>query len=381
MTRVLVTGGMGFIGSYTVDELVSRGYDVTILDNLERQVHRSGKKPDFANRKARYYGGDIRSVKSWEKALKNTDYVIHLAGCVGVGQSFWQARKYLDVNVIGTASMFELLLKEPKMKRNVKKIVVASSKSLYGEGSYLCATDGKVNPMTRQVEQLKRKEWEVKCPTCSNEMKPTGITEDKPPQNTSPYALSKYATEVLALDYSFATEIPCVAFRYFNVYGPRQSLSNPYTGVIALFLSRIKNHKPPLVFEDGNQLRDFVYVEDVARLNADALQNQNALGVYNLGSGRPSSLLDVFKILKRLQDSSVEPNLLGEFRPGDNRHDYAENSKLRRAFPNLKFMEIDEGLRKLIDWAKDAQALDLFEKEEKERRKYLSSSSSSSRSS
>ena len=159
------------------------------------------------------------------------------------------------------------------------------------------------------------------------------------------------------------------------------SLSNPYTGVIALFLSRIKNQKPPLVFEDGNQLRDFVYVEDVARLNADALQNQNALGVYNLGSGRPSSLLDVFKILKRLQDSSVEPNLLGEFRPGDNRHDYAENSKLRRAFPNLKFMEIDEGLRKLIDWAKDAQALDLFEKEEKERRKYLSSSSSSSRSS
>lgn len=376
MSRVLVTGGMGFIGSYTADELISRGYDVTILDNLEKQVHRSGRKPDFANKKARYLNGDIRSLQSWKRALKDSDYVIHLAGCVGVGQSFWQARKYLDVNVTGTGTMFELLLKEPKLKKKVRKIVVASSKSLYGEGSYFCPTHGKVNPGTRSVDQLRRKEWEVKCPICSEELKPIGITEDKPPQNASPYALSKYATEVLALDYSFATGIPCVAFRYFNVYGPRQSLSNPYTGVIALFLSRIKNQKPPIVFEDGNQLRDFVYVEDVARLNVDALEKNSskAEGVFNLGSGGPSSLLEIFEVLKKLEGSSVEPTLSEEFRPGDNRHDYADSSKLKNAFPNISYIEIDSGLRKLADWAKDVKAHDFFDREEKERRKYLSSS-------
>jgi dTDP-L-rhamnose 4-epimerase len=373
LSRALVTGGMGFIGSYTVDELVSRGYDVTVLDSLERQVHRTGRKPQYANKKARYLNGDIRSVASWKKALRDCDCVIHLGAVVGVGQSFWQARKYLDINVTGTGTLYELLVKEPKIKNKLKKIVVASSKSLYGEGSYVCETHGKLNPGTRPSDQLRRKEWEVKCPICSSEVRPVGITEDKPPQNASPYALSKYATEILALDYSFATGIPSVAFRYFNVYGPRQSLSNPYTGVIALFLSRIKNEKPPTVFEDGKQLRDFVFVEDVARLNVDAIENK-AEGAFNLGTGKSTSLLDIITALKKLEDSSVEPNLLGEFRPGDNRHDYADISKLRNGFPSVNFTEFETGLQKLGEWSKTSKAVDLFEREEKERRKYLSQS-------
>ena len=219
MTRVLITGGLGFIGSFTVDKLVERGYDVRSLDNLELQVHH-GKKPAYHNPRAEYLRGDVRHRLSVIKALRDVDYVIHLAAAVGVGQSFWQARKYIDINVGGTATLFECLLRDKQLKKNVKKIIVASSKSIYGEGSYACKTHGTVNPPTRATEQLGRREWETRCPTCGEDLSPVGIREDKPLQNLSPYALSKYATEAIAMDYADVLVIPTVAFRYFNVYGP-----------------------------------------------------------------------------------------------------------------------------------------------------------------
>jgi dTDP-L-rhamnose 4-epimerase len=369
--RVLVTGGLGFIGSFTVDRLIESGYSVRCLDNLENQVHHS-TMPKDRNEKAEYLISDIRHRKSWVKALNDVDYVIHLAAAVGVGQSFWQARKYISTNVLGTATLFETLIKEKEISREIKKIIVASSKSIYGEGSYRCKAHGILNPPPRPIEQLRRREWEVKCPVCGENVKPIGIKEDKPPQNLSPYALSKYATEALALDYSAALGIPVVAFRYFNVFGPRQSLSNPYAGVIAIFLSRIKNGMPPILFEDGKQLRDYVYVEDVARLNVEAVENDSK-GVFNVGTGEAHSLLDVVDSLNRIYGSKVKPNITQKFRLGDNRHDFADCSKLIKSFGSTKFTPFMRGLEKLVEWAEDVQAIDLFDRAEKERVRFLGS--------
>jgi dTDP-L-rhamnose 4-epimerase len=369
MTRVLVTGGLGFIGSFTVDKLVERGYEARSLDNLERQVHH-GKSPSFRNSRAEYFDGDVRSRASWMKALEDVDYVIHLAATVGVGQSFWQARKYVDTNIGGTATLLESLLKERRLGNRVKKLVVASSKSIYGEGSYECRGHGLIQPQARGIEQLKKRDWEAHCTRCGNVLKPVGIKEDKPLQNTSPYALSKYATETLAMDYASVLGLPTIAFRYFNVYGPRQSLSNPYTGVVAIFLSRLKNNRAPVVFEDGNQLRDYIYAEDVARLNVDALENK-AQGVYNVGTGEPHSLLEVIDNLQAVLGKDIPPTVTQEYRPGDNRHDYADNSKLKASFEVGRFMPLKVGLRRLVKWASNERALDLFEKEEKERTSFF----------
>jgi dTDP-L-rhamnose 4-epimerase len=369
MTKVLVTGAFGLIGSFTVDLLVEKGYSVIGLDNLERQVH-MGRMPSYKNERAEYVIGDIRHRRTWAKVLRGVEYVIHLAASVGMAQSFWQPRKYMEVNVTGTATMFETIVRDVEIRRNIRKIVVASSKSIYGEGSYRCKVHGVFHPPPRSVEQLRRKDWEVRCPVCGVESLPVGIREDKPPQNPTPYALSKYATEVLASIYSAVLGIPFVAFRYFNVYGPRQSLSNPYTGVIAIFLSRIKNNKPPIVYEDGKQMRDFVYVEDVARLNVEAIENE-ASGVFNLGTGEPHSLLEVIEMLKKIYGSDVEPYITQEYRPGDNRHDFADTTKLRRHFKNTSFTPLSKGLERLVEWAREVHAIDRVDRAERERVKFL----------
>ncbi|MFH1328187.1 MAG: SDR family NAD(P)-dependent oxidoreductase [Candidatus Bathyarchaeota archaeon] len=232
--KVLVTGGAGFIGSHTTDLLIKKGYDVTVLDNLEHQVH-MGKKPDYLNPKAHYIWGNIQKKADWRKALANIDVVIHLAAMVGVGQSMYQPNRYLEVNTIGTANLYETLLESPHLKKKIKRIIVASSKSIYGEGAYKCMKCGIVYPPLRSSTQLEKRDWEVHCQICNRHVKPTGTTEEKPAQNLSVYALSKYDCERIALDYSFALQIPTIAFRYFNVYGPRQSLNNPYTGLIAIY--------------------------------------------------------------------------------------------------------------------------------------------------
>lgn len=369
MTRVLVTGGMGFIGSHTVDCLVEKGYDVTVLDNLERQVHR-GLKPTYLNPKATYETGDLRFTKSWVKALNGVESVIHLGAVVGVAQSFWEARKYSSVNVTGTATFFQLLLKDGGLRKRIGKIVVASSKSIYGEGAYLCKTHGLLYPDPRPVSQLKSKQWEVRCNSCDQELKPVGIDERKPPQNLSPYALSKYATERLAMDFSLVTQIPTVAFRYFNVFGPRQSLNNPYTGVVSIFLSRLKNRRAPIIFEDGQQLRDLVYVEDVANLNVEALE-EGVEGVFNLGTGKPHSLLEIVEMLKRLVEVDIDASVTNEFRPSDNRHDFADASKLNAHFKQTSFTSLERGLGNLVRWSAKMGARDRFWVEERERNMYF----------
>jgi dTDP-L-rhamnose 4-epimerase len=368
MDRVLVTGGLGFIGSHTVDRLIEAGYEVTVLDNLERQVH-LGKMPDYRNGDAEYIIGDIRFKKHWIKALKDVNYIIHLAGAVGTGQSFWQPRKYLSVNTIGTATMYEILQTDHSLRDHIEKIVVASSKSIYGEGAYRCEDHGIIYPESRDVANLKRKLWDPLCPFCGKPLSPVALPESKPVQNPNPYSLGKYTTENMTVQYSKVLGIDTVSLRYFNVYGPRQSLSNPYTGVLAIFLSRIKNGNPPVLFEDGKQMRDYIYVTDVAKINTESLKKGS--GSYNVGTGVGTSLLSIVSMLNEELGTNIEPNVSGEFRIGDNRHDFADNAHILKDFGNLQFTDLRHGVHSLVEWSEHERSIDRFDIAEKQRRKYL----------
>lgn len=370
--KVLVTGGAGFIGSYTTDLLVGKGYEVRVLDNLEPQVHQSGM-PDYLNDSIEFVSGDIQDKKMWKKALAGVDAVIHLAAMVGVGQSMYKPVKYLSVNTVGTGVMYETILENPAIKKQIQKIVVASSKSIYGEGAYNCKTHGILYPNHRTITQLEKKDWEVHCHICGEYVAPVGITEDKPAQNLSVYALSKYDAERIAIDFGTALDIPTIAFRYFNVYGPRQSLSNPYTGVIAIFLSRLKNGNPPVVYEDGNQVRDFIFIEDIAQANLLALEDKrDMVDVFNVGSGNPTSLNGILDILIELTGKEeISPEITQRFRVGDNRHDFSDISKIKKTFDFKQKCELKDGLEKLIEWAEKEKAVDKFKEAEEERIKYL----------
>ena len=367
--KVLVTGGAGFIGSHTIDRLIEDGNKVFILDNFESQVHQN-KKPDYLNPNAEYIFGDITKKEDLLKILKEVNYIIHLAAMVGVGQSMYQPLRYLLTNTIGTSNIFEILINKPKIRKNIQKIIVASSKSIYGEGAYECKVHGIVYPGLRPRKQLEKKDWEVHCSVCGNYVKPVGMTEEKPVQNLSTYALSKYDTERIAMNFGFMLKIPTISFRYFNVFGPRQSLNNPYTGVCAIFSSRIKNNNSPVVFEDGNQVRDFIDVRDVVEANILAL-NSDKSGVYNVGTEKPTSILNVAETLIEIFDSDMNVKITEEFRPGDNRHDFADISKIRKELGFKPKYSFKEGMEKLVGWGETKKAIDMFDKAEKERKRYL----------
>jgi len=368
--KILVTGGAGFIGSHTVDLLVEKGHEVTILDNLEPQVH-VNKKPDYINQKAKLIIGDVTNKDTWLNVLKNVDAIVHLAAMVGVGQSMYQPVRYLNANTIGTAKLYEALLDKPELRKRIQKIIVASSMSIYGEGAYECKNCGTVYPGLRLKKQLEEKGWEIHCPKCGECVKPIPTNEDKPALNLSTYALSKYDQEKISLNYGFALNIPTVALRYFNVFGPRQSLNNPYTGVCAIFSSRIKNNNSPIIYEDGKQIRDFIYVEDVARANLLCLEKINDIDSFNVCSGSPTSILKIAEILIELHDSNVEPKITEGFRAGDVRHIFGDLSKMKKKLGFVAKTPLRKGFEKLIEWSESQQAIDRFEEAEKERIKHL----------
>ncbi len=368
--KVLVTGGAGFIGSHTVDLLVDKGFDVVILDNLEPQVH-GNKKPDYLNPKAKFVVGDVTNSDTWKDVLRDVDAVIHLAAMVGVGQSMYQPVRYLDVNTLGTAKLYEILLNNPAIRKRIQKIIVASSMSIYGEGAYECKNCGTVYPGLRSKQQLEKKDWEIHCPKCGEYVGPIFTNEDKPPLNLSTYALSKYDQEKMSLNYGFALNIPTAALRYFNVFGPRQSLSNPYTGVCAIFSSRIKNNNSPIVYEDGKQTRDFIYVEDIARANLLFLENFDGIDSFNVGTGNPVNILKIAETLIKLHDVDIEPKITEEFRVGDIRHAFGDVSKIKKKLGFVAKTSLKEGFEKLIEWSQAQKAVDKFEQSEEERIKYL----------
>jgi len=369
MAKCLIMGGCGFVGSHLVDKLVKDGHNVRVYDLLESQVHR-GKKPSYLNEGAEYIFADIRNPTKLKKALSNIDIVFHLAAQVGVGQSMYQIEKYVSHNSLGTAILLDLII---NTKNNIKKLLVASSMSIYGEGAYSCKNCGISYPQLREIEQLKQKQWEMRCPKCKEELDAMATSEDKPLSPTSVYAITKRSQEELCLGIGRAYKIPIVALRYFNVYGPRQSLNNPYTGVAAIFLSRVKNNRQPLVFEDGRQSRDFIYVSDIIEANILAMNEEANYDFFNVGTQIPCSVLDVAETIISLYKKNLTPKILDKFRAGDIRHCYANTSKIAGKLGFKPKVSFKEGMKKLIEWSETQEAHDFGEeaKLELEERKLI----------
>jgi len=367
--KILVTGGAGFIGSHTADLLIEHGYHVTILDNLEPQVHGENENlHDYVNSNATFIYGDIREQELLKKVIREVDAVIHLAAMVGVGQSMYQTERYVDVNTKGTANLLDVLINE---ENNVKKFVVASSMSIYGEGKYCCEKcSSNVYPTLRSEEQLKKREWNHLCQMCSSPLTPQPTDEEKPLISTSIYAMTKRHQEEMCILIGKTYGIPTVALRYFNVYGSRQALSNPYTGCAAIFTSRILNNKPPYIFEDGNQTRDFIHVKDIAQANLNALEHNNAnYHAINIGTGKPITIKNLAETLTKVYNKpNLKPYISNEYRKGDIRHCYADITKAQKLLDFQPTITLKDGLNELASWAKTHgwDAVDLFEKALKE---------------
>lgn len=354
--KVLVTGGAGFIGSHLVDELVKRGYGVRALDIFDEQVHQ-GKKPDYLNKKCEYIKGDVRNPKDLKKAMDGINVVFHLAAQVGVGQSMYQIGKYVSHNTLGTAILMEYIISN-RARLKIRKVIVASSMSIYGEGSYKCDKCGLFEPVERSEEDLKNKIWEYSCPRCDKALKPVATGEEKSLRSNSIYAISKKDQEEIILNLGKAYKLPAVALRFFNVYGPRQSLSNPYTGVCAIFQSRIKNGNPVLIYEDGLQTRDFISVKDIAAANILVMNSDKTdYQYFNVGTGSPTSVLDIAKTLSRLYGKEPKVVIKNEYRVGDIRHCFADISKIRKIGfkPSVNF---DDGMKEMVEWGKRAKSVD-----------------------
>ncbi len=351
--RILITGGAGFVGSHLADQLLAAGYRVRVLDNLNEQVHGRNGWPSYLDQRVERVWADIRDSDKIDEALQGVTGVFHFAAAVGVGQSMYQIDHYTDVNNRGTALLLEALARHP-----VKKLVVASSMSIYGEGLYQDQSGDACSPPERQGQVLKSGQWELK--DGQHELQPVATPESKVPAPTSVYALSKYDQERLCLIFGAAYNVPTTALRFFNIYGPRQALSNPYTGVLAIFSARYLNDKPPVIFEDGRQRRDFVSVHDVARACVLALESENANGeVFNIGSGQSYTINEIAtKIGEVLGKSEIEPQITEECRVGDIRHCFADISKAKSLLDYKPRVSLEEGLEELAEWLQDQQADD-----------------------
>lgn len=360
---ILITGGAGFIGSHLCDQLLERGYDVKVLDNLSEQVHGKNRiRPDYLNPAADLIIGDVRDKEAVAGALKNVDIVFHLAACVGVGQSMYEIANYIEVNNLGTAVLLEALIKNP-----VEKLIVASSMSIYGEGFYKKVTGEIIPGFERKLDDLKRGRWELSDEN-NNHLSPVPTTEEKVPQLSSVYALSKYDQERLCLIMGRTYGIPAVALRFFNVYGTRQALSNPYTGVLAIFASRLLNDNSPLVFEDGNQKRDFINVKDVAAACVLAAENKNAGGeVFNIGSGHAYTIREIAERLAAvLGKHAIKPSITSNYRAGDIRHCFSGIEKARTLLGFSPSVDLETGLQELTEWLRRQDAKDGAEMASKE---------------
>jgi dTDP-L-rhamnose 4-epimerase len=351
--RVLVTGGAGFIGSHVADTLLERGYRVRALDVLDAQVHPDRVRPEYLSQDVELMVGDVRDPHTVRRALIDVDRVIHLAARVGVGQSMYEIGEYAAVNSLGTAVLLQALLDKP-----VDRIVVASSMSVYGEGLYVDPDGAPAEAQPRTREQLCAREWEPRSHS-GTELSPAPTPETKPPVLSSIYALHKYEQECSTLLFGEAYDIPAVALRFFNVYGPHQALSNPYTGVLAIFAARLLNGKSPMVFEDGEQRRDFVSVSDVARACALALE-RDRLGreVINIGSGSSVSVNDIaLRLARILGKEHIAPEVTGEYRVGDIRHCFADIARAADVLGFTPQVTLEAGMAELAEWL-EGQAAD-----------------------
>jgi dTDP-L-rhamnose 4-epimerase len=352
--RILITGGAGFIGSHLADELLSAGYRVRALDSLVSQVHADRSRPVYLDDEVELIVGDVRSRDALARALHGVDAVFHLAAQVGVGQSMYQIAEYTAANVVGTSTLLEALAEQP-----VERLIVASSMSIYGEGLYRTPDGAPVHDAERSMDRLTSGRWELDT-TDGVPLTPVPTPESKTPSLKSVYALTKFDQERLCLMIGEAYRVPTVAARFFNVYGPRQALSNPYTGVLAIFASRLLNGRAPVIYEDGEQRRDFVSVYDVARALRLALEVPAAAGqAFNIGSGQSASVREIAGRLAAMLDAEdIEPEITGTHRVGDIRHCFADITRARRVLGYEPQIALEAGLMELAGWLSGQRASD-----------------------
>lgn len=358
MSKVLVTGGAGFIGSHLIDGLLERGHDVRVLDSFVEQVH--GGDPRRLPDDVEVRVGDVRDRSIVEPSLEGIEVVFHEAAEVGVGQSMYEIEKYVSANTLGTAVLLESLVGR---RGQVRKLIVASSMSIYGEGAYRCVECGPMSPALRPTSQLEAHDWGMRCPSCHAFLEPIATPETKHLDPASVYAITKQDQEQLCLTVGRAYGIPTVALRYFNVYGSHQALSNPYTGVAAIFSGRLLNGQRPLVFEDGLQSRDFTHVSDIVQANIRAMESDAAnYHSINVGTGVATSIQQMAELLAQGLGVSLEPDIVGLYREGDIRHCVADITLARNLLSYEPAVSIERGVPKLLEWVREQQAVDAVAK-------------------
>ena len=347
--KVLITGGAGFIGSNLALQLIQKGYDVTVLDNLSEQIH--GSESDLLRSiegKVTFIKGDVRNRADWERALENQHIVVHLAAETGTGQSMYEVQKYVDVNINGTAIFLDYLVNE---KHSVEKVIVASSRAIYGEGKYKCEEHGLIYPGERLEKDLVIGDFEPKCPVCHKDLKLHATDEKSKIHPSSVYGITKQNQEQMVLNVCQSIGIPAVAYRYQNVFGPGQSLKNPYTGIISIFSTQIKNGNNINIFEDGLESRDFVYIDDVVKATILGIEKDEAnFEVFNVGSGEQTTVLQVAETLREYYNANVDIKVTGNFRLGDIRHNYADLTKIKNKLGFSPDYNFQKGVKIFVDW-------------------------------
>ncbi|MDR2408295.1 MAG: NAD-dependent epimerase/dehydratase family protein [Bacteroidales bacterium] len=354
MNNILITGGFGFIGSNLSSKLISKDYSVRILDNLSKQIH--GENPEKSilyqsiKGKTDFIYGDVRDKNVWTKALNGIDTVVHLAAETGTGQSMYEIQKYTDVNINGTAGLLDHITNQ---KHGIKKIIVASSRAIYGEGKYCCKNHGVVYPLARKPVNMDKGDFEVKCPVCNMNVSVLPTDEDSKVHPTSVYGITKQAQEGLILTICKALNIPAISLRYQNVYGPGQSLKNPYTGILSIFSTCLINRKNVNIFEDGTESRDFIYIDDVVNATIAGIETDLHDWIYiNVGTGIATSVMAVANALKKLYNSGSKINISGNYRIGDIRHNCADITLLEDKLQYHPAISFEEGIKQFAVWVK-----------------------------
>jgi len=352
MKKILITGGAGFIGSRLCEKLYDKGYNITILDNLSPQIHGISKSSLLKKVKGKciFIKGDVRNKKDWEKAMKGQEIIIHLAAETGTGQSMYELAKYNDVNIMGTAQMLEILA---NTKHTIQKLVIASSRSIYGEGKYLCTTHGYIFPTQRKELDMDNGEFNPKCNICDSELSLLATDESSKIHPSSIYGINKQQQEQMVMLIGKSLGIPAVALRYQNVYGPGQSLSNPYTGILSIFSTRILNGNNLDIYEDGLESRDFVFIDDVVDATILGIEKEEANGeVFNVGSGVATTVKEVAYSLKKFYNSDINISINGKYRLGDIRHNYADLTKAKHLLAFSPKFDFQTGISSFVDWVK-----------------------------
>jgi dTDP-L-rhamnose 4-epimerase len=352
--KILITGGAGFIGQHVTRHLLSLHHEITILDNFLDQVHAGNRAlPADLGKHVKLIVGDVADPAALRPALDGQDCVVHLAAETGTGQSMYEVSRYERTNIAGTALLYELLSKENSFR--IGRMVVASSRAIYGEGAYRCERDGVVYPISRSVGEKRAGQFDPLCPQCGNVCETLPTPETAPYQPSSFYGLTKQVQEQMALMFGHVLKIPTVALRYQNVYGPGQSLQNPYTGILAIFSNLARAGRPIQVFEDGLESRDFVSIDDVVRATSVAVIEKNIHGVHavNVGSGERTTVLEVAQRINAFYGGQSEVKITGDFREGDIRHGEADLSFAQSLLSYTARYRFGDSLRNFLEWASE----------------------------